>query len=74
MRKSCIGPSKQGEAERRVNQAIRDYFDTAIDAGKSQQTMSENLGVTKATVNKWLRTLGYSVEISYRKPRRKSVS
>lgn len=48
---------------------ITNYFDRAIAAGKTQEEMAVDLGVTKTTVRAWLADLGYELVYTYRRRR-----
>lgn len=44
---------------------ISDYFRDAIKRHLSQQEMANELGITKATVNKWLKDKGFQAVTTY---------
>jgi len=60
-------PGKRIAAETRVGLSLEEYFKRETTGEKSQGDMARELGVSRVTVVRWLRDLGYRVELVYTK-------
>lgn len=58
------------QLERQVGMPIAEYLRTRYEAGDSQQTIAEALGIDRATVSRWMAR--YGIEVQYvGRPRRR---
>jgi len=67
------GPSKRTAVEARIGMTMTEYFRDAIKRELRQIDMAEELGLSKPTVNNWLKDLGFRVTKRYQMPRHKAA-